>query len=165
MVLYWYQSHGRVVASEYWGRIYTVTDAIRYNRTDAALVRVIVPILGDTPADVERRASARRSTSFRLCSRILAAIFRPERLPEVHVMSAWNVSKAVAVVLAVSLAAAGCRKDPEFAKQEYLKSGDRYMESGKVAEAIVQYRNAVQQDPRFGEARLKLAEAYIKKAM
>ena len=49
MVLYWYQSPGRVVASEYWGRIYTVTDAIRYNRTDAALVRVIVPILGDTP--------------------------------------------------------------------------------------------------------------------
>jgi EpsI family protein len=52
LVLYWYQSHGRVVASEYWGRIYTVTDAIRHNRTDAALVRVIVPILGETPADV-----------------------------------------------------------------------------------------------------------------
>jgi EpsI family protein len=49
LVLYWYQSHGRIIASEYWGRIYTVTDAIRYNRTDAALVRVIVPILGDTP--------------------------------------------------------------------------------------------------------------------
>jgi EpsI family protein len=52
LVLYWYQSHGRVVASEYWGRIYTVTDAIRDNRTDAALVRVIVPILGEAPADV-----------------------------------------------------------------------------------------------------------------
>jgi EpsI family protein len=48
LVLYWYQSHGRVVASEYWGRIYTVTDAIRHNRTDAALVRVIVPILGES---------------------------------------------------------------------------------------------------------------------
>jgi len=78
-------------------------------------------------------------------------------------MSAWNVSRTIAVALAVSLAAAACRKDPEFAKKEYLKSGNRYMESGKIAEAIVQYRNAVQQDPRFGEARLKLAEAYIKK--
>lgn len=48
LVLYWYQSHGRIVASEYWGRIYTVTDAIRHNRTDAALVRVIVPILGES---------------------------------------------------------------------------------------------------------------------
>jgi EpsI family protein len=44
LVFYWYQSHGRVVASEYWGKIYTVVDAIRHNRTDAALVRVIAPI-------------------------------------------------------------------------------------------------------------------------
>ena len=44
LVLYWYQSHGRVVASEYWGKFYLVRDAVRLNRTDAALVRVIVPI-------------------------------------------------------------------------------------------------------------------------
>ena len=44
MVLYWYQSHGRVVASEYWGKAYSVYDAIRLNRTDAALVRVTVPL-------------------------------------------------------------------------------------------------------------------------
>ena len=35
VVLYWYQSHGRVVASEYLGKIYMVVDAIRLNRTDA----------------------------------------------------------------------------------------------------------------------------------
>ncbi|MEQ1727819.1 MAG: exosortase C-terminal domain/associated protein EpsI [Vicinamibacterales bacterium] len=44
LVLYWYQSRDRVVASEYWGKIYTVLDAVRHNRTDAALVRVIVPM-------------------------------------------------------------------------------------------------------------------------
>jgi EpsI family protein len=44
LVLYWYQSHGRVIASEYWGKIYTVLDALRTNRTDAALVRVICPV-------------------------------------------------------------------------------------------------------------------------
>jgi EpsI family protein len=44
LVLYWYQSHGRVVASEYWSKIHMVLDAIRTNRTDAALVRVVVPI-------------------------------------------------------------------------------------------------------------------------
>ena len=44
LTLYWYQSHGRVVASEYWGKFYLVRDAVRLNRTDAALVRVIVPI-------------------------------------------------------------------------------------------------------------------------
>lgn len=47
LVLYWYQSHGRVVASEYWGKVYSVADAIRWNRTDAALVRVIAPVAGD----------------------------------------------------------------------------------------------------------------------
>jgi EpsI family protein len=44
VVLYWYQSHGRVVASEYWGKFYMVEDAIRLNRTDAALVRITAPV-------------------------------------------------------------------------------------------------------------------------
>jgi len=44
VVLYWYQSHGRVVASEYWGKFYLVKDALLLNRTDAALVRVTVPV-------------------------------------------------------------------------------------------------------------------------
>lgn len=59
LVLYWYQSHGRVVASEYWGKVYSVVDAIRYNRTDAALVRVIAPIADAGPeavANAERLA-------------------------------------------------------------------------------------------------------------
>ncbi len=44
VVLYWYQSQGRTVRSEYWSKIYLVLDAIRMNRSDAALVRVVVPI-------------------------------------------------------------------------------------------------------------------------
>ena len=32
LVLYWYQSHGRVVASEYVSRLYLINDAIRLNR-------------------------------------------------------------------------------------------------------------------------------------
>jgi EpsI family protein len=44
LVLYWYQSHGRVTPSEYWAKYYLVTDSLRLNRTDGALVRVITPI-------------------------------------------------------------------------------------------------------------------------
>lgn len=58
LVLYWYQSHGRVVASEYTSKFYMVYDAMRLNRTDAAMVRVITPILGDDDASVAS-ASAR----------------------------------------------------------------------------------------------------------
>lgn len=54
IVVYWYQSRDRVVASEYRARFYTAADAIRFNRTDTALVRVVVPVVdGD-----DKRATA-----------------------------------------------------------------------------------------------------------
>jgi EpsI family protein len=43
LVLYWYQAHGRVIASEYSGKAWLVLDAITQNRTDEALVRVSAP--------------------------------------------------------------------------------------------------------------------------
>jgi EpsI family protein len=49
VVLYWYQSHGRVIANEYRSKLFMVLDAVRLNRTDAALVRVITPKIGDGP--------------------------------------------------------------------------------------------------------------------
>ncbi|WP_031496634.1 exosortase C-terminal domain/associated protein EpsI [Bryobacter aggregatus] len=47
LVLYWYQSRDRAVASEYMAKLYTMLDAIRDNRTDTALVRVVVPLNGN----------------------------------------------------------------------------------------------------------------------
>jgi EpsI family protein len=44
LVLYWYQASGRVIASEYWGKIYLVLDAMRTGRRDGAIVRFVVPI-------------------------------------------------------------------------------------------------------------------------
>ena len=43
LMIYWYQGRGRAVASEYWGKIYTVIDSVRLRRSDGALVRVTVP--------------------------------------------------------------------------------------------------------------------------
>jgi EpsI family protein len=43
-VIYWYQAHGRSVANEYMAKVYMVADAMRMNRTDGALVRVITQI-------------------------------------------------------------------------------------------------------------------------
>lgn len=45
LVLYWYQSRDRVVASEYRAAAFSALDALRYNHTDTALVRVVVPIV------------------------------------------------------------------------------------------------------------------------
>jgi EpsI family protein len=44
ILIYWYQGRGRVIASEYWGKIYTVLDSVRLRRSDGAMVRVMVPV-------------------------------------------------------------------------------------------------------------------------
>jgi EpsI family protein len=62
MVIYWYQSHGRIIASEYASKMYMVYDAMRLNRTDAAMVRVITPILGTDASD--EADAARRAKTF-----------------------------------------------------------------------------------------------------
>jgi EpsI family protein len=61
IVLYWYQSHGRAVASEYTSRMHMVIDAVRLNRTDAALVRVVTPI---DPRRGGEAAAERRAVAF-----------------------------------------------------------------------------------------------------
>ena len=50
LVLYWFQSHGRVVANEFAAKFYLVADSLRYHRSDTALVRVIVPVVHDDMA-------------------------------------------------------------------------------------------------------------------
>ena len=44
VVLYWYQSRNRVVAKEYTAAAYVAWDALRYNRSDTALVKVTVGV-------------------------------------------------------------------------------------------------------------------------
>jgi EpsI family protein len=56
LVMYWYQSRDRVVADEYRAKFFVVADALRYNRTDTALVRVTVPIVRDQVDAAERAA-------------------------------------------------------------------------------------------------------------
>ncbi len=51
LVLYWYQSQGRVIASEYAAKAYLFVDAVRRARTDAALVRIVTAIDGSASAE------------------------------------------------------------------------------------------------------------------
>jgi EpsI family protein len=59
LVMYWYQSRDRVVAGEFEAKFWVMADAIRYNRTDTALVRVIVPVI-----DKDEDAAERQATDF-----------------------------------------------------------------------------------------------------
>lgn len=59
LVLYWYQGHGRIVASEYAGKFFLVADAIRMHRTDTAIVRIVTPIFGsDAAAELQAERGA-----------------------------------------------------------------------------------------------------------
>ena len=57
LVLYWYQSRDRVVANEYKAKFWVMADAIRLNRTDTALVRVIVPVVNRDEARAQADAT------------------------------------------------------------------------------------------------------------
>jgi|SRR5579862_2915102 len=61
LVLYWYQSQGRVVADEFAAKFWLVADSIRKHRSDAALVRIVVPVY---PGDkTEQRAKAEKTAA------------------------------------------------------------------------------------------------------
>ncbi|GIU73544.1 MAG: hypothetical protein KatS3mg004_0631 [Bryobacteraceae bacterium] len=75
----------------------------------------------------------------------------------------WKFLFAIAMALTVFFLS--CARDPEKAKRRYLENGNRYLQQGKVREAIIMYRNALKRDPRFGEAWLKLGDAEMRRGM
>lgn len=71
LVLYWYQSRGRVVASEYKAKFWVVADAMRYNRTDTAIVRVIVELHDRDEETAERTGVGFMKAAFPAIRQIL----------------------------------------------------------------------------------------------
>lgn len=58
VVLYWYQSHNRVIASEFAAKFWLIADAVRYRRSDTALVKVVAPANGSDTAAASAAAVA-----------------------------------------------------------------------------------------------------------
>jgi len=73
-------------------------------------------------------------------------------------MAAPGVRIARAALPVLLVLVIGCT-NPESAKRSYLENGKRLAGEKRYAEAIVEYRNALQIDDKFGDARLQLAEA------
>ena len=63
-------------------------------------------------------------------------------------------------LMLLTLAVSGCR--PSQSREQFLESGNKYAGQQKYAEAIVEYRNALKVDPKFGPAHAQLADAYMK---
>jgi cellulose synthase operon protein C len=67
-------------------------------------------------------------------------------------------SRRFVALIAVSAIVAACSKDPEEARAEFFASAQEFAKKGEIQQAVLQYRNAIQADPRYGEARLELGK-------
>src|SRR5215471_4513239 len=65
-------------------------------------------------------------------------------------------------LLAALLAIAGCSRNPEVAKKKYFESGQKYMTEQKYDSAAIQFKKALQIDPKYAEAHYQLGQAYMK---
>jgi EpsI family protein len=72
VLVYWYQGRGRRLASEYWGKVYTVVDSVRMRRSDAALVRVTVPVRNSEGIALER------ASEFASKAAVLLSLYVPD---------------------------------------------------------------------------------------
>src|ERR1700674_5508999 len=49
-----------------------------------------------------------------------------------------------------------CSRNPQKLKEKYLQSGQMFFDKGEYDRASIQFRKALQLDPRFGEAEYRL---------
>ncbi len=87
------------------------------------------------------------------------AVFHDPRRPA----AIWRVWRVVLLgVLAVMVAS--CSPSSEVSKQKTLARGEKYLNEGKLNEAIIELRNALQVDPEFAPALHALGRAYERKS-
>src|ERR1700735_1424662 len=70
--------------------------------------------------------------------------------------------RAVALVLAATVALVSCNTDPNVAKKRYLDLGNKYFDKHKYKEASIMYRRSLEKDKRYGPAYYKLGLTYLK---
>lgn len=71
--------------------------------------------------------------------------------------------RALAALLLLLMALAGCSRDPETVKRKYVENGDRFYKQGKYRQASIMYRNAIKRDPKYGEAYAKLGDSELRR--
>jgi Tfp pilus assembly protein PilF len=72
-----------------------------------------------------------------------------------------TVAALLVIVVIAFISQTGCSRDPKVRRQKYLESGQRYYDQGKYREALIQFGNAVQADPRWPESHYRLGLAHL----
>lgn len=76
LVLYWYQTPTRVEGNEYWSKFHLVADAILTRRSDAALVRIVVPIERNRAGAVDAASRVAFDLAARIEPHVATTLFR-----------------------------------------------------------------------------------------
>ena len=63
----------------------------------------------------------------------------------------------------ISFFSIACSRDPNVRKQRHFENGMRYVETKKLDEASIEFRNAINIDPAYGEAHHQLGLVYLRK--
>jgi len=69
-------------------------------------------------------------------------------------------NRAILLIVAL-LPLVSCSSDPATQKRKYLNSGESYFKAAKYQEAVIQFRNALEIDPRFATAHYQLGRTYL----
>ncbi len=65
------------------------------------------------------------------------------------------------LIVALLVALAACTRNPDAAKRKYLESGMKYMSEKKYDSAVIQFKKALQIDPRYSEGHYELGQAEL----
>jgi tetratricopeptide (TPR) repeat protein len=83
----------------------------------------------------------------------------PDKSVKGETVSKLNVARLITCLILAGLVSAGCQK-PEVAKAKHLEKGKALAAKQNYAEAILEFKNAIKIDAKYGEARYALAKAY-----
>src|SRR5271165_6214115 len=72
------------------------------------------------------------------------------------------ISITTVLVAALLMAATGCKANPEKAKKKYLESGLSYVDKKQYDAAVIQFKKALQVDPKYADAHYQLGMAYLR---
>ena len=77
-------------------------------------------------------------------------------------MGARHTITVIAVSLTLILAFGGCSQSPEAKKAKHRERAITYFDKGQYHEALIEFKNVVQIEPKDADAHYRLAQTYLK---
>jgi len=77
-------------------------------------------------------------------------------------MGARHTITVIAVSLPLILAFGGCSQSPEAKKAKHRERAITYFDKGQYHEALIEFKNVVQIEPKDADAHYRLAQTYLK---